>query len=62
MRAFFRSMFSGPEGEVSMKRFSAVVLILAGIVKAFISSDVAMAMGLIGCGSAILGVAAITKS
>lgn len=59
---FFRSMFSGPEGEISMKRFAAVVLIVSGVVKAFVSDDVAMAMGLIGAGTAILGVAAITKS
>jgi hypothetical protein len=62
MMSFFRSMFSGPEGEISMKRFTAVALIIAGIVKAFLSDDVAMMAGLIGAGSAILGVAAITKS
>jgi len=61
MRAFFKSMFTS-KGEISSKRFLAFCLILSGIIYAFFKSDPAMCSILIGAGTALLGVMAITKT
>jgi len=58
---FFKSLFSS-EGEVSSKRVLAFMLIIAGIIYAFIKSDPVMCSILIGAGTTLLGVMAITKT
>lgn len=57
---FITSMFSGPAGNISSKRVMAVILILAGIVYAFIKADPAMCGILIGGGVGLLGVQAVS--
>lgn len=59
---FINSLFSGPGGDLSSKRISAFILIIAGIFYAFFKSDPVMCGILIGSGTALLGVSAITKS
>ena len=57
------SLFQGPNGDVSSKRISALALIAAGIVLAFLHPEQAVMVGtLLGTGTAILGVQAFTKT
>jgi hypothetical protein len=57
------SLLSGPGGDISSKRVSALALIASGIVLAFLQpAEVAMVSVLIGAGTGILGVQAFTKS
>lgn len=58
---WIKELFS-TEGEVSSKRLLAFMLIVAGIIYAFVKSDPVMCGVLIGAGTAILGVQAITKT
>lgn len=57
------SLLTGPNGDVSSKRLAALVLIISGIVLAFLHPDEAVMVGtLLGTGTAILGVQALTKT
>jgi len=57
------TIFTGPNGDTSSKRVSAFLLIVSGIVFAFLNpTESVMAGVLIGSGTGILGVAAITKT
>lgn len=58
---FLKSLFSN-EGEVSSKRVLSFLLIIAGIVYAFVKSDPTMCSILIGAGTLTLGVQALTKT
>lgn len=58
-----KALLSGPAGDVSSKRVAGLILIIAGIVLAFIDHQADMMVGiLIGGGTTILGVQAITKT
>jgi hypothetical protein len=57
------SLLTGPNGDVSSKRVASLALITAGIVLAFLHPDQAVMVGtLLGTGTAILGVQAMTKT
>jgi hypothetical protein len=57
------SLFQGPNGDISSKRISAMALIISGIVLAFWKPDeVGMVGTLLGTGTGILGIQAITKT
>lgn len=58
---FISGIFSSGSPE-SSKRVLAFVLIISGIVYAFVKADPAMCGILIGAGTTLLGVAAITKT
>lgn len=62
MLEYLKQMFSGPLGEISSKRVLAFLLVVSGIVYAFIKSDPAMCGILIGSGCALLGIQAISKT
>lgn len=59
---WLKELFSGPKGEISSKRVLAFLLIIAGIVYAFVRPDPAMCGILIGGGCTLLGVQAVTGS
>lgn len=64
---FIKSMFSGPQGDISAKRVCALLLITAGIVYAFIGlftgkPDNTIAGLLFGSGTGLLSIQAITKT
>jgi hypothetical protein len=57
-----KSLFSS-SGDISMKRFLAIILIIAGIVFLFIHPDQPGSGGvMIGTGGGLMGVAAFTHS
>jgi hypothetical protein len=62
MAEFLKSLFSGPNGDISSKRIGALILIVAGVFYAFFKDNPIMCGELIGGGLALLGVAAVTKS
>jgi small-conductance mechanosensitive channel len=57
------TLLMGPNGDVSSKRTMAILLIICGIIFAFInvSADITTSI-LIGAGVGLLGVGAITKT
>jgi hypothetical protein len=59
---FIYQLFSGPQGEISSKRVLAFLLIISGIVYAFLKSDPTMCGILIGSGVGLLGVMAVSKT
>lgn len=57
-----KSLFS-TSGDVSMKRFLALILVICGVVFLFLYPDQPGSGGvMIGAGSGLMGVAAFTKS
>ena len=67
---WIREMLTGPDGDISSKRFWASVLICSGVAYEFILLFVKtqgvggwqVGLSLIGSGAALLGVMAISKS
>jgi hypothetical protein len=62
MLTVIKGFFTGPNGEGSSKRVMGIACIVSGIVKAFLSADVAMVSLLLGTGTALLTASAITKT
>lgn len=57
---FLKSLFQGPEGDMSSKRTVAIVWAVCGVIYLFITKDSVGAGVLIGAAGALLGVSAIT--
>lgn len=64
MRETISGFFQGPRGEGSSKRIAGLALLSSGIVYVFVGSppDNAVLISLLTAGTALLGVAAITKT
>ncbi len=59
----FGNLLAGPTGDVSSKRVSAFLLIISGIVFAFLNPTASVMAGvMIGAGTAVLGVQAFTNT
>jgi hypothetical protein len=58
-----KGFFTGPQGEGSSKRLAALACIIAAVVRAFVGpSDPAVVAELLGAGTLLLGVSALTKT
>jgi len=62
-RGALGNLFAGPNGDVSSKRVAALILIVSGITFGFVNpSQSVMAGVMIGAGTTLLGVQAITRT